>query len=128
MSERDTDRPATLMGHLADQPSAPRGRHADRAAQFMPFAALTGYYDLVRAQERAVEPRRDPSEEDATRISLELARVRPRELVRVTHYADGAYVTQEGLVTYVDLVARELTVVRTRISFDDVWRVERVSA
>ena len=22
-------------------------RHADRAAQFMPFAALTGYYDLV---------------------------------------------------------------------------------
>lgn len=26
---------------------APR-RHVDRAAQFMPFAALTGYYDLVR--------------------------------------------------------------------------------
>ncbi|OUO35905.1 hypothetical protein [Olsenella sp. An290] len=106
--------------------SSPSGRHADRAAQFMPFAALTGYYDLVRAQERVVEPRRDPSEEDAARISSELARIRPRELVRVTHYADGAYVTREGLVTSVDLAARELTVVRTRISFDDVWRVERV--
>ena len=23
-------------------------RHVDRAAQFVPFAALTGYYDLIR--------------------------------------------------------------------------------
>lgn len=34
---------------------APR-RHVDRAAQFMPFAALTGYYDLVR--QRAEEANR----------------------------------------------------------------------
>ena len=58
-------------------------RHADRAAQFMPFAALTGYYDLVRERERVTEPRREPSEEDAERISSELAGTRPRELVRV---------------------------------------------
>ena len=84
-------------------------RHADRAAQFMPFAALTGYYD-------------------AERISSELAGTRPRELVRVTYYADGAYVTREGMVARMDLAARELTVVRTRIPFDDVWRVERLSS
>lgn len=30
-------------------------RHADRAAQFMPFAALTGYYDLVREQGAATD-------------------------------------------------------------------------
>ncbi len=99
-------------------------RHADRAAQFMPFAALTGYYDLVRAQERVSESRREPSEEDEARISSELARVRPRELVRVTHYDRDAYVMTEGVVTHVDLAARELTVVRTRIRFDDVWGVE----
>lgn len=28
-------------------------RHVDRAAQFMPFAALTGYYDLVRQRAEA---------------------------------------------------------------------------
>lgn len=103
-------------------------RHADRAAQFMPFAALTGYYDLVRERERVTEPRREPSEEDAERISSELAGTRPRELVRVTYYADGAYVTREGMVARMDLAARELTVVRTRIPFDDVWRVERPSS
>ena len=30
-------------------PEEPR-RHVDRAAQFVPFAALTGYYDLIRAR------------------------------------------------------------------------------
>lgn len=39
MSERDTR-------------GAGARRHADRAAQFMPFAALTGYYDLIRERER----------------------------------------------------------------------------
>lgn len=35
-----------------DARGAGAGRHADRAAQFMPFAALTGYYDLIRERER----------------------------------------------------------------------------
>ena len=101
-------------------------RHPDRAAQFMPFAALTGYYDLVREQERVAEARREPSEEEAERISAELARTRKGSLVRVTHYERDAYVTTEGIVTCVDPVARELWVVRTRISFDDVWLVEQL--
>ena len=99
-------------------------RHADRAAQFMPFAALTGYYDLVRERERVSEPRREPSEEEAARISAELSAVRKGQLVRVTHYERDAYVTTEGIVTSVDPAARELAVVRRRIAFDDVWRVE----
>ena len=98
-------------------------RHADRAAQFMPFAALTGYYDLVRERERVTEPRREPSEEEAARISAELASVRKGQLVRVTHYERDAYVTTEGIVTRIDLTARELTVVRRHISFADVWRI-----
>ena len=102
-------------------------RHADRAAQFMPFAALTGYYDLVRERERVSEPRREPSEEEAARISEELAAVRKGRLVRVNHYERDAYVTTEGIVTRVDPVARELTVARRRIGFDDVWRVEPLS-
>ena len=54
-------RPPTAFERLAD----PEGRRrvadpnltangavrANRAAQFMPFAALTGYYELVRKQE-----------------------------------------------------------------------------
>ena len=89
---------------------AAKERHADRAAQFMPFAALTGYYDLVRAQERVSEPRHELK----------------GQLVRVTHYERDAYVTTEGIVTGMDPVARELTIVRRRIRFDDIWGVRPI--
>lgn len=107
------------------EPEATR-RHADRAAQFMPFAALTGYYDLVRERERVTEPRHELTEEEAEQLSRRISGLRRGELVRVTHYTDGAYVMQEGVITRVDLMARELTIVRTRIPFDDIWSVERL--
>lgn len=50
--------------------------------------------------------------------------MRKGDLVRVTHYADGAYVTQEGMVARIDVTAHELQVVRTRMRFEDVWRIE----
>lgn len=60
-SQQQPMRPPTPFERLAD----PEGRRrsadpkltangtvrAGRAAQFMPFAALTGYYELVRKQE-----------------------------------------------------------------------------
>jgi hypothetical protein len=90
----------------------------------MPFAALEGYYDLVRDQERVVEPRRELTDEEVARISHELAVVRRGDLVRVTHYVGGAYVTQEGVVSEIDVPFHVLQVVRTRIRFEDLWSVE----
>ena len=60
-------RPPTAFERLAD----PEGRRrsadpkltangavrANRAAQFMPFAALTGYFDLIREQEWKAQER-----------------------------------------------------------------------
>lgn len=106
--------------------SGRRGRRAERAAQFMPFAALTGYYDLVRRKERVRERRRDPGDEDEARISAELSRVRRGDLVRVVYYQTDAYVTVSGVVTGIDPVRRELSVVRTRIPFDDVWSIDPI--
>ena len=106
---------------------AARG-HADRAAQFMPFAALTGFYDLVREQERTREPRREVREERAEEISSALSSLRRGDLVRVTHYADDAYVTREGIVARIETNLRILQVVRTRIRFDDLWEVVRLDS
>ena len=75
-------RPPTAFERLAD----PKGRRryadpkltangavrAGRAAQFMPFAALTGYYELVRKQEITVEPKCELTEEKALELSHKL--------------------------------------------------------
>ena len=87
-------RPPTAFERLAD----PEGRRraadpkltangavrANRAAQFMPFAALTGYYELVRKQEITVEPKRELTEEKALALSKKLEGLKRGDLIRVT--------------------------------------------
>ena len=99
---------------------------ADRARQFLPFAALRGYYDLVRKQERVVEPRHELTEEEALYLSTCVAGLRKGDMVRVEYYDTDAYVIALGMLSNIDTTFRTLTVVKTRIAFDDIRRVERV--
>ena len=92
----------------------------DRARQFMPFAALKGYYDLLRTREHVPEPRHELTEEEAQTLSEKMAQVHPRTMVTVTHYKDGGYTTTCGLVSSIDIVGRTLTVVKQVIAFDDI--------
>ena len=94
-----------------------RRPRADRAQQFMPFAALKGYYDLIRERERVAEPKRELTDEQALELSQRLARMERRTMASVVHYDGEAYVTTRGLVSDIDLV-------RTRIPFDDIWKID----
>lgn len=100
------------------------GSRADRAQQFMPFAALRGYYDLLRERERVVQPKREPTDEEALELSRRLARLERRRMARAVYHDGEAYVTVRGLVTDIEEAARVLTVVRTRIPFDDILELE----
>lgn len=101
--------------------------HPDRARQFLPFAALKGYYDLVRTCERVVEPRPEHTEEDVARLSERLAGLEKGDLVRVVHYVEreGASVETRGAVTRVDLAFQTLVVGKTAVSFDDLIDLEK---
>ena len=92
----------------------------ERAVQFMPFAALKGYYDLIRERERVAEPKRELTDEQALELSRKLSQLKRREMACIVHYDGEAYVTARGLVSDIDLAARTVTVVRTRIPLDDI--------
>ena len=97
-----------------------------RAKQFMPFATLRGYYDAVRDQERREAPRRELQDEDVMRISAVLARISRGNMVRVTYYDGGAYITKQGAVTEIVPTFRWLSVVKTRIAFENISEIEIV--
>ena len=99
----------------------------ERARQFMPFAALRGYYDLIRERERVPEERRDLTEEDIERLSGVLGGLKKGQMVRARYYDRDAYVTREGVVTRIDPVAHELTVVTTVVRFEDLLELEALS-
>ena len=107
-------------GAAARRGRADGGRRADRAQQFMPFAALRGYYDLIRERERVAEPKRELTDEQALELSRKLSQLKRREMACIVHYDGEAYVTARGLVSDIDLAARTVTVVRTRIPLDDI--------
>lgn len=97
---------------------------APRAAQFAPFAALRGYYELVLEKERVAEPRHELTEEEARELSRTMARVRRGQIVRAVWYDRDAYDELTGCVARVDLAGRELVVIKTRIAFDDLRDLE----
>lgn len=121
---------APTAGRRNRRPSAAgltaNGRpRASRAAQFMPFAALTGYYDLARRQERIGEERHELTEEEALALSRAITQVKKGDLVRVTYYDWDVYRTVSGVVAHIDTTFRRLQVVQTVIPFDDIRKIDR---
>jgi len=97
---------------------------ADRASQFMPFATLRSFYENIHTMERVVAPRKEMTDEDALRLSQIIAGLKKGSVVRIIYYDTDAYVTTEGAIGEIVEPLRYLTVVKTRISFDDILNIE----
>ena len=105
------------MIHL-DRPVSPR--HApmprqSRAAQFSPFAALTGYDDAIAETERLTTPRIELDDSRRAILSDRLARLRRGDEAAITYFvydeykSGGAYVTVSGPVKTIDPVTHTVT-------------------
>ena len=107
----------------------------DRAAQFSPFAALTGYDAAIVETARLTDQKRELSEDQKQVISKALhdlqRRIKTDPVVTVTFFqpddrkSGGAYKTVTGTAKKVDeyLGVLELTG-GTVIPFDDIWSLE----
>lgn len=88
----------------------PHMSNYDRAAQFSPFAALTGHDDAIRETARFTEQKTelDEYEKEALNRKLQLMAKAPGTEVSITYFqpdgrkAGGAYITASGCVKKVD--------------------------
>lgn len=95
----------------------------DRAMQFAPFAALKGYYESVRKQERITQPKIELGEEDAEAISNTLNNLNIGDLVKIRYYDIDSYATIEGMINEVNCVYHRLKVNKTSIPFTDIYSI-----
>ena len=99
----------------------------DRAAQFSPFAALTGYGDAVEETARYVDRKRVPDEESVLRIDEVLRGLAPGDDVTVEYFrpdvrkSGGVYRTVTGRVKKADPRKGELVLEDRSIPFGDIW-------
>lgn len=97
---------------------------SDRAKQFMPFAALTGFYDLVEEREHIAELRRERSDEENRILNERILSLKKGMFVKIKYYLTDSYKTVEGRILQTDFIFRNLTVNKTRILFDDIYEIE----
>ena len=99
---------------------------SERAAQFMPFAALTGYEDLIRESSRITE-------REELKHKLEFLHVHEKEnpLIKVMYFLQdlkkngGSYQTVEKQLHRIDDIEKKVIFKdRTTIQFDDIISVE----
>ena len=108
---------------------------SERAAQFMPFAALTGYEDLIRESSRITQRRIELSETEIEELKhkLEFLHFHEKEnpLIKVMYFLQdlkkngGSYQTVEKQLHRIDDIEKKVIFKdRTTIQFDDIISVE----
>ena len=107
----------------------------ERAAQFLPFSALTGYEDAVKETARLTDTRieLEESEKDLlnTKLHVLLDNLATEPKVKITYFlpdgrkSGGKYVSKMGTVIKIDLYNRQIKLEdETVIPLDDILAIE----
>lgn len=95
----------------------------NRAKQFVPFAALKGYEEALRAKEKIVVEKIELSEEKKADLDYKLHQIKKNDIITVIYFYKDEYIKLEGMVSRLDTDARLLKVVNTKIPFDDIYEL-----
>ena len=98
---------------------------SNRAKQFMPFAALRGYYTEIRKKEIVSKEKRELTEEKARELDEEVVKLKKGDMVSVIYYREGKELRATGLISQIDLTLKSITIVKNKINFKDILDIER---
>ena len=78
---------------------------------------------MIMEKQRVSESKKELSEDEATVLSNKLKNLHRHDLVSVTFYNKDAYITKTGMITDIDFTFQTLTIVKTKIPFQDILRL-----
>lgn len=118
-----------------DSPKHPRMSLYDRAAQFSPFAALTGHGAAIAETGRLTDQRVELDEYEMVRVDAELQRIQEllpgRPTASITYFVPderkdgGNYQTITGEVRRIDAISGTIQMADRRlIPIEDVFSIE----
>lgn len=96
---------------------------AERAKQFMPFSALKGLEEALKAKEKVIISRKELSEEAAADLNTKLRKIKIGTYTEITFYRNFNYTVKKGIVTDIDFPRRCLKIEDTYVSFGDITEI-----
>ena len=113
----------------------PRMSNLDRAAQFAPFAALTGFDEEINETARQTDSKHELTEDELDMLNAALCELMERETekprVSILYFqpdkskAGGAYLSYTGNLRFFDESSMELKFVDdNRIRISDIMKIE----
>lgn len=121
-----------IVSHSRPQSSHPQMSMHDRAAQFSPFAALTGHEDAINETARRVDRKIELSEEEKEALGrkTDLLLENPDSEIEIVYFVPdkkkvgGYYVTVRGVVKKINTIERKITMTDgTSVLFNDVLEI-----
>ncbi len=95
-----------------------------RAAQFLPFKAVSGLEEAIAAKEKITVPKIELSEDSLRELDKKMHMIKKGMIISVVYFHKGEYLKVTGMVARLDETARLLQIVGTKIEFDDILDVE----
>lgn len=108
------------------QHKRPKMTLLQRAKQFMPFAALKGFQDLLDETARYKESCRELSEEQLEALDVQCKNLVIGNLVSVVYHNGRVYDTVQGQLRQIDTVYRTMTIGEVIIPMSRIMRVTTI--
>lgn len=133
VTRRDMGKYDDMINLPRPEPVRARMDELSRAAQFAPFAALTGYDEAVGETARLVDEKIELSEDERAYLDEQTKKIReiPEREIAVTYFiadkrkSGGAYLTARGFVKKIDEIERVLVLTSgEEIPLDDIFDID----
>lgn len=97
---------------------------AQRAKQFMPFAALNGLEEALAEKENLPVSRIALSDEMAEELNEKLSKIQKGMILSVIYYGDEEYIQENGTVLSIDVIMKRMRLNDACILFSDIYDID----
>ena len=96
----------------------------NRAKQFMPFDVLKGLQDALRLQEKIIENKIELGEDIEKELNEKISSLIKGDNITIKYFYGIEYIETWGIVKKVDEINKNIELLNTKISFDDILDIE----
>lgn len=98
--------------------------HVSRAKQFLAYDSLKGFKSYLKKKERIIIKRKELLVDAKDELDWKLKQIKIGKMLRVVYYDVDNYVSDEGMVTDLNLELKKLIIVDRVINILDIVQIE----